>query len=64
MIEVEGIPRELNLNGIIDLDDWHTVNRFASFHNHQLPKFNIRCLKPGSLAVNAFTLNWTGEVDW
>ena len=42
----------------------HTVNRFASFHNHELLKFYICSLKPGSVAVNAFTLNWTGDVNW
>ena len=68
------------LSRIVDHDDWklnpivfaeldrawgpHTVDRFASFHNCQLPRFNSRCWNPGSEAVDAFTVNWSGEVNW
>ena len=61
------------LSRIIDYDDWqlhpslfsvldnlwgpHSVDRFASFHNCQLPRFNSRCWNPGSEAVDAFTVN-------
>ena len=64
------------LSRIVDYDDWfldpaifaridamwgpHTVDRFASFHNAQLPRFNSRCWNPGSEAVDAFTVNWGG----
>ncbi len=68
------------LSRIVDHDDWlldpavfaqldavwgpHTVDRFASFHNHQLPRFNSRCWNPGSEAVEAFTVNWANENNW
>ena len=68
------------LSCIVDHDDWllnpvvfaqldaiwgpHTVDRFASFHNRQLPRFNSRCWNPGSEAVDAFTVNWLGENNW
>ena len=44
----------------------HTVDRFASWHNCQLPRFNSRCWNPGSEAVDAFTVNWyhNGENNW
>ena len=64
------------LSRIVDYDDWfldpaifahidamrgpHTVDRFASFHNAQLPRFNSHCWNPGSEAVDAFTVNWEG----
>ena len=68
------------LSRIIDLDDWflnphvfsqldadwgpHTIDRFASCHNAQLPRFNSRCWNPGSEAVDAFTVDWAGENNW
>ena len=68
------------LSRIIDYDDWqlnpvvfseleeawgpHSVDRFASFHNCQLPRFNSRCWNPGSEAVDAFTVDWRGENNW
>ena len=68
------------LSRIIDYDDWqlnpsvfsvfdkhwgpHSVDRFASFHNCQVPRFNSRCWNPGSEAVDAFTVNWSGENNW
>ena len=68
------------LSRIVDLDDWmlnpqvfeqldtlwgpHTVDRFASCDNAQLPRFNSRCWNPGSEAVDAFTVNWRGENNW
>ena len=42
----------------------HTVDRFASFHNCQLTRFNSRCWNPGSEAVDTLTVNWAGEVNW
>ena len=61
------------LSQIIDLDDWllnptvfaeidkawgpHTVDRFASFQNCQLPRCNSHFWNPGSVAVDAFTVN-------
>ena len=68
------------LSRIVDYDDWflnptvffeldtmwgpHSVDRFACFHNSQLPRFNSRCWNPGSEAVDAFTVNWAGENNW
>ena len=68
------------LSRLVDLDDWmvnptvfaeldkvcgpHTVDRFASFHNCQLPRFNSRCWNPGTEAVDAFTVDWVGEINW
>ena len=68
------------LSRIIDYDDWqlnplvfseldnawgpHTVDRFASFQNSQVPCFNSRCWNPGSEAVDAFTVDWSGENNW
>ena len=68
------------LSRIVDYDDWqlnpavfreldaawgpYSVDRFASFHNCQIPRFNSRCWNPGSEAVDAFTVNWNGENNW
>ena len=65
------------LSRIVDYDDWmlnpvvfadveklwgpHSVDRFASCHNCQIPRFNSRCWNPGS---EAFTVNWEGEINW
>ena len=58
------------LSRIVDLDDWsvnpelvrlvdsrwgpHTVDRFSSFYNVQIGRFNSRFWNPGSEAVDAF----------
>ena len=42
----------------------HTVDRFASTYNTQLQLFNSRYWNPGSVAVDAFTVNWSGENNW
>ena len=68
------------LSRIIDLDDWllnpeifaqldaqwgpHTIDRFASCDNRQLPRFNSCCWNPGSEAVDTFTADWSGESNW
>lgn len=65
---------------VIDYDDWalnpvvfreidaiwgpHTVDRFASSHNAQLPRFNSRFWCPGTEAMDAFTVDWKGECNW
>ena len=67
------------LTRIVDLDDWslsaalfqlvdsswgpHTVDRFASFYNAQVPRFNSRFWDPESEAVNAFTQDWSRDND-
>ena len=68
------------LSRIVDYDDWqihpeifaqldsdwgpHSIDRFASFHNTQLPRFNSRFWNPGTKAVDAFTCNWQDENNW
>ena len=68
------------ISRIRDLDGWkvnpqfflwidglwgrHTVDRFAHIDNTQLPVFNSRFWCPGSSAVDAFTVNWSDEVNW
>ena len=63
-----------------DLDDWQlnpsvfyslqvrwgpcTIDRFASYYNTQLPRFNSRYYNPGSEAVDAFTCDWGSEMNW
>ena len=65
---------------ITDYDDWsldhaifvsidlrwgpHTVDRFASHYNMQLPRFNSRFWNPGTEAVDAFTADWHDENNW
>ena len=68
------------ISRIKDFDDWkvnpilfnyidtmwgpHSVDCFASIENTQLPKFYSRFWCPGTSAVDAFTVNWAGDVDW
>ena len=68
------------LSRITDYDDWsldhaifvsidlrwgsHTVDRFASHYNMQLPRFNSRFWNPGTEAVDAFTADWHDENNW
>lgn len=68
------------ISRIIDYDDWginqsvfelvdefwgpHTVDRFASDCNNKCVRFNSRFWNPGSEAVDAFTVNWAGELNW
>ena len=68
------------ISRIIDYDDWslhpalfkgldqkwgpHTIDRFASYFNTQLPRFNSRFWNPGSEGVDAFTCDWRGENNW
>ena len=65
---------------IVDYDDWsldytifkqldnrwgpHTIDRFASHYNTQLPRFNSRFWNPGTEAVDAFTCDWSKDVNW
>ena len=68
------------LSRIVDYDDWnldhtifelidyewapHTVDRFASHYNTQLPRFNSRFWNPGTEAVDAFTCDWQDNNNW
>ena len=54
-----------NVFAVIDCK-WepHTIDRFADSYNTQLLRFNSRFWVTGSEAVDAFTVNWHGEVNW
>lgn len=68
------------ISKIVDYDDWsvdpgifkqldirwgrHTVDRFASYYNTQLPRFNSRFWNPGSEGVDTFTCSWKDENNW
>ena len=39
----------------------HTINRFASYYNAQLPRFNSRFCNPGT---DGFTCDWTHKNNW
>ena len=42
----------------------HAVDRFAHIDNTYLPKFYSRFWCPGAAAIHAFTVNWSGAVNW
>ena len=42
----------------------HSVDCFAQVDNTQLPKFYSRFWCPGTAAIDAFTVNWAGDVNW
>ena len=69
------------LSRIVDYDDWflnpavfeelnvlwgpHTVDRFADFHNRQLPRFNSRCWNPGCEAAGTLIVPyWPSGPFW
>ncbi|XP_068715338.1 uncharacterized protein [Montipora foliosa] len=68
------------LSRFIDPDDWsvhpsvfhmldarfgpHTVDRFSSHYNFQLPLFNTKYASPGSCGVDALILDWSGHNNW
>ena len=68
------------ISRLVDHDDWklnpiifkeldtrwgpHTVDRFADMHNYQLQRFNSRFWNPGSEAMDTFTCDWGGELNW
>lgn len=47
-------------------DKWgpHSVDRFATFQNTQIPRFNSLFLDVGSEAIDAFTQNWGQENNY
>ena len=65
---------------MVDIDDWgtcpeffefmdyiwgpHTVDRFASYLNKKLMRFNSKFWSPGVEAVDAFSQNWKNEINW
>ena len=42
----------------------HSVDRFASFYNAKLPRFNTRYWSPGSESIDAFTVSWCDDNNW
>ena len=68
------------LSKLDDSDDWmlspaifcrinslwgpHTIDRFASPENNQLPRFCSRWWNPTCVTVDAFTVLWSGETNW
>ena len=72
--------KALMLSQFIDPDDWslhpsvflllnarwgpHTMYRFASHYNAQLPLFNSKDTSPGSCGVDAFIQNWSRWENW
>ena len=39
----------------------HAIDRFASYYNAQLPRFNSKFASPGCTVVNALVQDWSGE---
>ena len=68
------------LSRFVDKDDWsinpsvfqvidakwgpHTIDRFASYYNAQLPRFNSKFASPGCSGVDAFAQDWRDENNW
>ena len=68
------------LSRLKDIDDWqiqplifsqldglwgpHTIDRFANQLNSQLARFNSRWWCPDTEAVDAFTCDWGGDINW
>ena len=42
----------------------HSIDRFADMHNHQVQRFNSRYWNPDAEAVDTFTCDWSGEINW
>lgn len=42
----------------------HTIDRFANPLNHKLPRFNPRYWNPGSEDIDAFVVDWQGEINY
>ncbi|CAH3178694.1 unnamed protein product [Porites lobata] len=79
-IDMQWIPRDLNISKFVDLDDYsindgvfysldelwgpHTCDRFACHYNAKLPKFNTRLYQPGTSGVNAFAQDWSNDNNW
>ena len=41
-----------------------TIDRFASEKNRKTMRFNSKHICPGTLGVDAFAFDWTGEFNW
>ena len=42
----------------------HTTDRFAGLKTKQLERYCSRYYNPGYVAADAFTVSWSGEVNW
>ena len=42
----------------------HTVDRFASFYNAQMPRFNSKFWDAEFEAVDSFTQDWSSDNNW
>jgi hypothetical protein len=42
----------------------HTIDRFATVHNRQLVRFNSERHEPQTESVDAFTQDWSKDVNW
>ena len=68
------------LSRFVDKDDWsinpsvfrdidakwgpHTIDRFASHYNAQVPRFNSKFASPGCSGVDALSRDWRDENNW
>ena len=68
------------LSRFVDKDDWrvnpsvfrlvdakwgsHTIDRFASYYNAQLPRFTSKFASPGCSGVDALVQDWSRENNW
>ena len=68
------------LSRFIDKDDWrlnprvfsmidmkwgpHSIDRFSSHLNNQVPKFNSKFFSPGCFGVDALAQNWSTDNNW
>ena len=53
-----------NDTGDIDYETFCTVDRIADDKNTKLKRFNSKYYCPNTEAVNAFSVNWQGELNW
>jgi len=42
----------------------HTVDRFATHYNAQLPQFNSKVWCPGTSGINCFLQDWSTDNNW
>ena len=68
------------ISKLLDYDDWivknstfkfltkkwatMNVNRFASYKNSKSSRFNSKYLCPSTEALNAFSQDWSNDVNW
>ena len=68
------------ISKIVDYDDWgvtteffnmlngkwgkHTIDRFASYSNKKVVRFNSKFWTPGSLGIDAFAFDWHADNNW